>query len=172
VQVRRDDADAKCLRRFLVASMALLLAKVGGGNTLHMIQDIEQGIAEELREHQRADDDATSACAQAFYLRRIWHWTLLQTVSGGIKNGLGTLRHKQCPRLAFNEAIQGSTDAPTDVALEQVYPFAQRGRSKFAARLLDGRQVKISKYNLIRSASEIVQGNFSAGTCAQDEGAL
>jgi len=137
-----------------------------------MVQDIEQGIAEELREKQRANDDATSACAQAFYLRRSWHWTLLQAVSGGIKNGLGTLRHKQCPRLAFNKAIQAGTDAPTDVALEQVYALVQCGRGEFVAPLLDGCKVKISEYNLVRSASEIVQGNLSAGTCTQDESTL
>jgi len=137
-----------------------------------MVQNIEQGITEELREKQRADDDATSACAQAFYLRRIWHWTLFQAVSGGIKNGLGTLMHKQCPRLAFNEAIQAGTDVPTDVAPEQVYAFAQRGRGEFVAPLLDGCKVKISEYNLVRGASEIVQGDLSAGACTQDEGTL
>jgi len=93
-------------------------------------------------------------------------------VSGGIKNGLGTLRHKQCPRLAFNETLQAGTDAPTDVTLEQVYAFAQCGRDEFVAPLLDGCKVKISEYNLVRSASEIVQGDLSAGACAQDEGTL
>src|SRR5215475_4089337 len=69
--------------------MALLLAEVGGSDTLHKVQDIEQRIAEELRENQRADHDAKFACIQPFYLRRVWDETLLQQQVAASKTAWG-----------------------------------------------------------------------------------
>ena len=52
VQVRRDDAHTKLLCRLLVAVMTFLLSQVVGGYTLHVVKEIEQWIAEELRKYQ------------------------------------------------------------------------------------------------------------------------
>jgi hypothetical protein len=61
MQVSLDDALAQGLGGILVATMTFLLAQDLGGETLHVVKDVEQGIAEKLGQDQRANDEAKAA---------------------------------------------------------------------------------------------------------------
>jgi hypothetical protein len=56
--VSLDDAQAQGLGGILVATMTFLLAQELRGETLHVVKDVEQGIAEKLGQDQRANDEA------------------------------------------------------------------------------------------------------------------
>src|SRR5258706_269122 len=76
VQVCLDDSHAKGLGRVLVATMALLLPQVGGSKALYVVEHVEERIAEELGQDERANHYAKFACSQAIYLRWIRDGTL------------------------------------------------------------------------------------------------
>ena len=58
VQVGLDDTRAKILRGLLVAMVMLLFVQVGGRQLLYGVEYVEQGVAEQLGEGERTDDEA------------------------------------------------------------------------------------------------------------------
>src|SRR5713226_7811839 len=123
VQVGLDDTHAKGLRGFLVVPVTLLLAKIVGGDTLHLVKDIKQRITEELREDQRADDNTEFSGSQTWYLWRVWNRTLLQAMRSSFKNGLSAPWHKRCPLLPFDHAAKANANPTAYVTLQQAHSF-------------------------------------------------
>src|SRR5438270_8060535 len=76
MQVCLDDSHAKGLGRVLVATMALLLSQVDWRNALYVVEHVEERIAEELGQDERANHYAKFACTQAIYLRWVRDGTL------------------------------------------------------------------------------------------------
>jgi len=61
MQVSLDDTQAQGLDGILVATMTFLFAQMLWDETLYVVKDVEQGIAEKLGQDQRANDEARAA---------------------------------------------------------------------------------------------------------------
>ena len=77
VQVCGDDAHTKILSGLLVAGMTLLFDEVVGGDALYVVEDVQNGVAKELRENQGTDDDTKFSGSQTLNLWWVWNGALV-----------------------------------------------------------------------------------------------
>src|SRR5450755_188278 len=169
VQVSVDDADTEVLRRLLIAAVALLLVQEGGSDALQMVEQVEDGIAKQLRQNKRTDDKAKLARRQFLDLRRIWYGALFQAEGGGIEDGTRAFRDDFGPVLARNQTSEILADTITDIALEQAHASAQLRRVQLFTSQAHSLKVDIGENHLIGGAAEVGQRNLGAGTRAQDQ---